>query len=353
MSPIADQPNDRFRILAIDGGGIRGLISALVLQEIEERLNDGNEGEWIRVADCFHLVAGTSAGGLAALALTAPKGLRAADLVDFYLEDGPALFQRSLWRKLRTGWGLFGPKYSPGPVKQAIESRVGNPPISEASRDLLVTSYDMHGGEPHFFKRWRALESAARDVPLVEAALSTSAAPTYFPSHDPGEGGALALVDGGVFANDPAVAAIAEALGRAEDDPSELEPADLFLVSIGTGEFTIGYEQRDVRHWGALRWGLGSDGPPILDTILGGVTDGTDYWAHMLLNHHPSEGVPSRAEIGRGPRYYRLQAVLEEAIALDDAGGEILTVVLPAAAEALIDERSGEIDEIVSRLRSA
>jgi hypothetical protein len=210
----------------------------------------------------------------------------------------------------------------------------------------------MHGGEPHFFKRWRALESSARDVPLVEAALSTSAAPTYFPSHDPSGSGAFALVDGGVFANDPAVAAIAEALGRAKDDPAELEPADLFLVSIGTGEFTVGYEQRDVRGWGALRWVLGSDGPPILDTILGGVTDGTDYWAHMLLNHHPSEGVPSRGEIGHGPRYYRLQAVLAEAIALDDASRENLTVVLPAAAKALIDERSGEIDEIVSRLRS-
>lgn len=353
MSPITDRPNDRFRILAIDGGGIRGLISALVLREIEARLNAGNEGEWIRVADRFHLVAGTSAGGLAALALTAPKGLRAADLVDFYLEDGPALFHRSLWRKLRTGWGLFGPKYPAEPVREAIERRVGNPPISQASRDLLVTSYDMHAGEPHFFKRWRALESAARDVPLAEAALSTSAAPTYFPSHDPGESGALALVDGGVFANDPAVAAIAEALGRAKDDPAELEPADLFLVSIGTGEFTVGYEQRSVRRWGALRWVIGADGPPILDTILGGVSDGSDYWAHMLLNHHPSEGVPSRGEIGRGPRYYRLQATLGEAIALDDASRENLTVVLPAAAEALIDERGAEIDEIVRRLRPA
>lgn len=353
MSSIADKPNDTFRILAIDGGGIRGLISALVLEEIEKRLNAGNDGEWIRVADRFHLVAGTSAGGLAALALTAPKGLRAADLVDFYLEDGPDIFRRGLWRKLRTGWGLFGPKYPAEPVRRAIEERVGNPPISQATRDLLVTSYDMRGSEPHFFKRWRALESAARDVPLVDAALSTAAAPTYFPSHDPSGSGATALVDGGVFANDPAVAAIAEALGRAEDEPAELEPADLFLVSIGTGEFTVGYQQSEVSRWGALRWVLGSDGPPILDTILGGVTDGTDYWAHMLLNHHPSEGVPTRNELGRGPRYYRLQAALDEAIALDDASKENLTVVLPAAARALIDERSTEIDEIVSRLRPA
>ncbi len=245
---------------------------------------------------------------------------------------------------------MFGPKYSPEPVQRAIEKRVGNPPISEASRDLLVTSYDMHAGEPHFFKRWRARESDARNVPLVDVALSTSGAPTYFPSHDPSGSGTFALVDGGVFANDPAVAAIAEALGRAKDDPAELEPADLFLVSIGTGEFTVGYEQRSVRRWGALRWVIGSDGPPLLDTILGGVSDGTDYWAHMLLNHHPSETVPSREEIGHGPRYYRLQATLAEPIALDDASKENLTVVLPEAARALIHDRSAEIDTIVSRL---
>ncbi len=239
-------------------------------------------------------------------------------------------------------------------MRKAIEERVGNPPISEARRDLLVVSYDMNGSQPYFFKRWRALESEERNVPLVEAALSTSAAPTYFPSHDPTPGrGTLALVDGGVFANDPAVAAIAEALGRAKDDPAELEPADLFLVSIGTGEFELPYEQSRLRHWGALQWVLGRGGPPILDTILGGVTDGTDYWAHMLLNHHPSEGVPSRDEIGRGPRYYRLQAELEEAIALDEASKENLTVVLPEAAKALIAERGAEIDEIVKRLRPA
>jgi hypothetical protein len=348
VSPTADKPNDRFRILAIDGGGIRGLISALVLKEIEERLNRGRDGkERIRVADCFHLVAGTSAGGLAALALTAPSDLDADDLVAFYLEDGRRIFHRSLGRKLLTLWGMLGPKYSSAPVREAIEKRVGPHRISEATRDLLVTSYDMHASDPYFFKRWRALENAERDVPVADAALSTSAAPTYFGSHGVGE---RALVDGGVFANDPAVAAIAEALGRASDEPAELEPADLFLVSIGTGEFNVGFEQRETSGWGALRWIHGRGGVPILNTIMGGVSDGTDYWAHMLLNHVRGEKVPSREEIGHGPRYYRLQAELDGPIALDDTSEEVLTKVLPDAAKHLIDERSDEIDEIVGRL---
>jgi len=350
MSPAAAEPNDRFRILAIDGGGIRGLISALVLKEIEQRLNrDRKDGGPIRLVDCFHLVSGTSAGGLATLALTAPAGLGAEDLVDFYLEDGPRIFRRSLGRKLTTLWGLLGPKYPSAPVREAIEKRVGPHRISEATSDILVTSYDMHASDPYFFKRWRALENADRDVPVADAALSTSAAPTYFGSHGIGE---RALVDGGVFANDPAVAAIAEALGRASDEPAELEPADLFLLSIGTGEFNVGFEQRETGRWGAWRWIHGRGGVPILNTLMGGVSDGTDYWAHMLLNHEPGEKVPNREEVGHGPRYYRLQAELDGPIALDDTSEKNLTKVLPDAAKRLIDKRSDELDEIVRRLKA-
>ena len=351
LSPDADAPNDRFRILAIDGGGVRGLISALVMEEIENRLGGRLGVEPApRISDYFHLVAGTSAGGLAALALTAPGGPGAAVLADFYREDGPLIFDRDVWRKLSTLWGLRRPKYSAEPVRRAIENRVGNHRIADATRDLLVASYDMHESEPHFFKRWRALESEERNVTLVDAALATSAAPTYFGSHGVGD---RALVDGGVFANDPAVAAIAEALGRASDPPAKLEPANILMLSIGTGEFEVGYEQRETGRWGALDWIRGSAGPPILNAILGGVTDGTDYWAHMLLNHETGEGVPPRAEIGRGPRYYRLQAKLDAPIALDEASERNLTEVFPAAAEALVAERDAEIETIVERLLAA
>jgi uncharacterized protein len=351
VSPDAESPDDLFRILAIDGGGMRGLISALVMEEIEARLGERLGAEQPpRISDYFHLVAGTSAGGLAALALTAPTGLGAGDLVAFYREDGPRIFRRGLGRRLATGWGLFGPKYSAEPLREAIEARVGPSRIADATRDLLVASYDMHGSEPHFFKRWRALESPERNPTVVAAALATAAAPTYFPSQQLGEG---ALVDGGVFANDPAVAAIAEALGRQSDPPARLEPSNILMVSIGTGEFEVGYEQRQVRRWGALRWVLGRSGPPILNTILGGVTDATDYWAHMLLNHDPGEGVPEPAEIGRGPRYYRLQAKLDGPLALDETSAETLDVVLPGAAAALIEKRDAELDGIVARLLAA
>ncbi len=350
MAPPAGPVEDRFRILAVDGGGIRGLISVLVLVELEQRLGEKAGGD-ARLADYFHLFAGTSTGGLIALALTAPQKVSAEELASFYTEDGPRIFRRSFAQELGSAWGLAGPKYSLGPLREAVERRLGRSRISDATRDLLVTAYDMTRSEPYFFKRWRALESPQRDFPIAEAALATSAAPTYFPSH---EVQGRALVDGGVFAANPSVAAIAEALGRQSDPPAKLTPDDLFLVSIGTGEFETGFSQNTVRKWGKLGWVTGGDKePPILGAMLGGASDGADYWTHMLLNHAPGEGVPEPNEIGRGPRYYRLQAKLPEPIAMDDAGEKTLTERLPAAAERLIADRGPELDRIVDRLLAA
>lgn len=348
MNPPA--PGEPFRILSVDGGGIRGLISALVIAEIEARLS-AKVGRPSRMDEYFHLFSGTSTGGLIALALTAPKKVSAEDLALFYTEDGPKIFHRGLGHTLGSLWGITGPKYSSGPLREAVERRLGDSKVSEASRDLLVTSYDMNKSEPYFFKRWRALESEDRDFPIADPALATSAAPTYFPSH---EIGYRALVDGGVFAANPSVAAIAEALGRQSDEPAKLEPDDLFLVSIGTGEFETRYTQAEVSKWGKLGWiASGGDEPPILGAMLGGASDGADYWAHMLLNHSPGDDLPSSESIGRGPRYYRLQVDLFEAVAMDDASKETLTVTLPGAAEQLIEERGAEIDAIVASLIAA
>lgn len=355
MSPPEAAPDPRFRILSVDGGGIRGLISVLVIEEIERRLG-AKLGREARMAEYFHLFAGTSTGGLIALALTSPKDVSAGELASFYVDDGPRIFHRGLGHELGSLWGLSGPKYSLAPLREAVERRLGKSKVSEATRDLLVTSYDMTHSEPYFFKRWRALENPARNLPIAEAALATSAAPTYFPSHglkDPRGQDERALVDGGVFAANPSVAAVAEALGRQSDEPAGLTPDELFLVSIGTGEFETGFSQREVGKWGKLGWVTGGDEPPILGAMLGGASDGADYWAHMLLNHAPGEGVPTPAELGRGPRYYRLQVKLTAPIAMDDASKETLRQRLPTAAQDLIARRNAELDAIVDTLIAA
>lgn len=357
MSPIDSAARlDRFRILTVDGGGIRGLIPALVLADIERRLTE-RAGEPAGVSDYFHLLAGTSTGGLIALGLTVPDPgrpgrplLAAAELAKLYAEDGPAIFQRTLGQRLRTLGGLAGPKYTLDALEDAIARRLGAGRLDAALREVLVAAYDMTGRSPFFFKRWRARSDPARNSTVVDAALSTAAAPTYFP---PRELDGRALVDGGVFAANPVIAAITEALKR-RDEPARLGVEDLLVVSIGTGLHEQGYPPGEVGRWGRLGWILPKRGePPILGAVLDGASDGADHWAHMLLNHDPGAGIPDAAEIGRGPRYFRLQVPLPRAIGLDDAGDDALRRRLPDAARALIAAHERELEEIVDRLLAA
>jgi uncharacterized protein len=347
-------PTDRFRILAVDGGGIRGLIPALVLADLERRLQEG-AGADARLADYFHMFAGTSTGGLVALSLTVPDLpsrpdrplVTARTLADFYTADGPKVFHRSLLQKLRTLWGWIAPKYTAEALEEVVEDRVGTrATLADALRELIVLAYDMTDREPYLFKRWRAREAEARSGSLVDAALATSAAPTYFPSH---EVAGHALVDGGVFAANPAIAAIAEALMRRSDEPRDLTPHDLLVVSIGTGLHETHYSQAEVSGWGRLGWILPQEGePPILATVLGGSSDGVDHWAEALLNEPRTPDPPAEA-IGRGPRFFRLQVPLDPPIELDDASPTALAALETAAAR-LISEHEDQLAEITARL---
>ena len=335
---------------------MRGLIPALVIKNLEERLQ-AEAGPDARVADYFHLFAGTSTGGLVALSLTArdpgepsrPK-ISAEDLAKLYTDDGRTIFHLGLWRKIRTLWGLIGPKYSSKPLGNAITAHLGaEPKLADALRDLMVVAYDMTASEPYFFKRWPALEDDAANHPIVDAALATAAAPTYFPSKEVDD---HALVDGGVFAANPALAAVVEALKRRSDEPHHLSTDDLLVLSIGTGQHEDHFSQGEVSGWGKLGWVLPHNGdPPILATVLGGASDGVDHWTHTLLNEPPPPHV-TKEEIGRGPRFYRMQVDLNRTIQMDDPSKATLDA-LRSAADTLVAERETELADIAERLLRA
>lgn len=342
----------RFRILTIDGGGIRGLIAARVIERLEQRMSEA-AGADRRVADAFHLVCGTSTGGLLALGLTAPDPelpdrprLSGGKLAELYVEDGPRIFGGPLGG-LPSLWGWIGPKHSPRRLREALQERYGQTRLREALRELVVTAYDMREPGPHFFKRWRARDEAGRDASMIDVGLATAAAPTFFPSH---ELDGRVLIDGGVFAANPVVAAVAEALKRRDDAPAELTPQDLLVVSLGTGHFETGFEQRRVRGWGRIGWIWPRGGePPLISTFLDGQSDAAHHWADVLLNHEPGRAVVDPAGMGRGPRYHRFQVMLPRGLALDDASRGSLAE-LESEAERLLSERDAELAELARRL---
>jgi len=300
------------RVLSIDGGGIRGLIPALVLAEIEKRSDR-------RIFELFDLIAGTSTGGILACALCAPDPLPAEQLVGLYEDEGPAIFDRSVWQRIRSADGLLDEKYGAGALDRALERFLSDKRLAEARPDLLVPAYNMGDPGPYFFKSRKARDEG-EDFPLSQVARATSAAPTYF---EPYELTGEALVDGGVFAANPAMCAFAEVM---RFQPS----ADVFLLSLGTGQRTRKRSFGQIRNWGLIEWAK-----PILDVVFDGVSDAVDY----QLQHALDTG-----------HYWRLQVELDQASDdLDDASADNLRD-LRAQAERLIAERTADIDSAIAAL---
>jgi uncharacterized protein len=300
------------RVLSIDGGGIRGLIPALVLTEVEKRSGK-------RIWELFDLIAGTSTGGILACALCAPDPLPAEQLVSLYEDEGPKIFDRSIWQRIRSAEGLLDEKYDAAALDHALQRFLSDKRLAETKPDLLVPAYNMGDPGPYFFKSRKARDEG-EDFPLSEVARATSAAPTYF---EPLELTGEALVDGGVFAANPAMCAFAEVM--------RFQPtADVVLLSLGTGQRTRKRHFADVKDWGLIEWAK-----PILDVVFDGVSDAVDY----QLQHSLDEG-----------KYWRLQVELTNANDdMDDASTTNLAE-LRAHAERLIQERSADIDAAVKAL---
>jgi patatin-like phospholipase/acyl hydrolase len=304
------------RVLAIDGGGIRGLIPALVLTEIERRSDR-------RIFELFDLIAGTSTGGILACALCAPEPLPALEVVKLYEEEGPEIFSISLAQRIRSAGGLLDEKYDSAALDRALARFLADKRLKDARPDLIVPAYDTAEPGPYFFKSMKARETPATDdFPLSVVARATSSAPTYF---EPLETGPRSLVDGGVFAVNPAMSAFAEVVRHHPEAEDEI-----VLLSLGTGQRTRKRPFDEVKDWGLVEWAR-----PILDVVFDGISDAVDY----QLRH----ALPEDA-------YWRLQTELVGASDdLDDASPDNLTA-LRSLGEALIAERSADLDAVIAKL---
>jgi patatin-like phospholipase/acyl hydrolase len=314
-----------FRILSLDGGGIRGVIPALILAELERRTKQP-------VAELFDLVAGTSTGGILALGLVRPdaKGkprFRAEDLVQLYEDDGPTIFSRQVWHRIKAIGNLADEKYPNDGIDKVLEARYGDSRLSDALRPVLVTAYDIENREPHFFKSHRAVKDAKRNFLMRDAARATSAAPTYFePARVRAQKGTphVALVDGGVYANNPSACALVEAICDFGQHPD-----DIVLLSLGTGQLTRPIAYDDAKGWGLAKWAQ-----PILSVVFDGVSDTVDYQLKSILA--PKDG---------RERYLRIQTALHEGNDdIDDASRTNLRVLKLVAGE-LIRAHDRRLDQ--------
>jgi patatin-like phospholipase/acyl hydrolase len=272
-----------YRILSLDGGGIRGVIEASLLG----RLELWNPG----FLSTIDLIAGTSTGGILAIGLAA--GMTPAELADLYVEHGAEIFADAQVN-------VTQPRYSNAHLLRLLRQHIGDRTLGSLRHRVLISSFDLDNQDrfagiapPGSRRTWKAKffhnypnpDSDSHEL-AVDVALRTSAAPTYFPIVD-------GFIDGGVVANNPSMCALAQALDPNRGAGRSL--ADVRILSLGTGQNQTFIETDDT-DWGLAQWM-----PHLVGMLMDGSMDLANYQCTQILGDH----------------YHRLNPLLDDSYSLD------------------------------------
>lgn len=276
------------RVLSIDGGGIRGILPGKILVALEKKLQKRTGRPDARIADYFDLIAGTSTGGiLTCLYLTPDKNGRpkysAQDAVDLYLKHGTQIFSIPFLHSLKSIFGITDEKYPVDVLEKLMEEKVGDVRLSQLvdGCHCIITAFNVKEGDTIFFTSSDAGEKEGKDFLLRNVARATSAAPTYFQaagikSVDGKKD--LGLIDGGVFANNPTMCALAEAFKMQFGESGRFPRVeDVFILSIGTKNSRPKFDFRKVKQFGQLQWIV-----PIIDIMMSGVSETVAFQVKQL-----------------------------------------------------------------------
>jgi patatin-like phospholipase/acyl hydrolase len=306
-------------VLSIDGGGVRGIIPAVILAWLEKYTGK-------KVAELFDLTCGTSSGGILLMGLVKPDSFTAASMLDFFAgNESRSIFPQSLWRKMASLGGLLEPKYPSG--EKVLQGVFGDVKLNEATVPIIVPAYDLIRRSPVFFKSHppAGRYDTKSDIPLWKVAQATSAAPTYFkPVEVWVEGAKCLLVDGGVCANNPTMCAYAEARRLFGDEE------EILLLSLGTGKKVEKGASRG-NSWGYLFWTT-----HILSVTLTAPSEAVEYQMRAIY-------------AGKGSSLRIQTELLYGSESLDDASTENV-VALMTQAYMVLDARKSELREFAEKL---
>jgi patatin-like phospholipase/acyl hydrolase len=286
------------KIISIDGGGIKGIVAATILNRLEETFQKP-------LHKCTDIIAGTSTGGLIACGLTIPEEVGddefstgnarfdTKDLVEVYKNLGEIVFTNTFWYRVKTLWGLIGPKYKINGLEKVIEAKFQDIKLEKALTHVIICTYDLCSRQPVIFSSEHPI---LNKITMKEACMGTSSVPTYFPSVSASiENNKFNLIDGGIFAVNPALCAMAIAKQKQPN-------AKINVVSIGNGSSNKALKYEDTKDWGLLDWAS-----PMADVILDSIGDAVGFQTKYLAE-------------ASGGRYARLQFELpEELRAMDNA----------------------------------
>lgn len=280
-----------FRVLSLDGGGMRGLYTATVLDHLGRRFGATPERNPYDLATGYDLIVGTSTGGILAAALA--SGLPPNSIIEFYIKYGPKIFTSPMPKsKLGLAWWSIRHWNKPGnsqaALKAALEDTFGDTTLKQLYEKrriaLCITTVNLITQQPRVFKTPHNIsQQKFRDNNwrLSDICLASSAAPVYLPLarlRDPDTPSNLhAFVDGGLWANNPTLVGLIEALEMAKDNqPIELVSVGTCLPAVGRSLGTNSGE------WGLKQWRVGVN---VTDTSMAASAHATDYMAQFIAKH--------------------------------------------------------------------
>ncbi|KAL6577536.1 hypothetical protein OROMI_009864 [Orobanche minor] len=308
-----DQPPncDRYiTVLSIDGGGIKGILPAVILDFLESQLQVGARWGGCKACRLFDVIAGTSTGGLVTAMITSPdennRPLYAAkDIKPFYLDNCPKIFPQMHpmipFGKLIKS--MLGPLYDGKHLHSKLKEELKGIKLSQSITNVIIPAFDIKRLQPVIFSTYEAKRSPLLDAKFSDICISTSAAPTFLPGHefvtqdDNGNVREYNLIDGGVAANNPTLIAINEVIKQMFDsniDFFRTRPIDyprLLTLSIGTGAARIDekYNTKLAAKWGMFDWLLYGGTTPLLEIFIQASADMVDYHTSLIFQSLQSE----------------------------------------------------------------
>lgn len=329
------------RILSIDGGGIRGIIPGMLLVALEDKIKRITKNPQAHLSQYFDFFAGTSTGGILASILLCPHPddptkprFSAQDALNIYVEHGTEIFTTSSWRRFLNQFGLLSELYDEHVLEKVLESYFGDLKLSQLIKPCIITAYNIELRKNHLFRQQKAISHGdSRDFYLKDVCRATSAAPTYFSVAEIYSiaGTRYPLVDGGVFAHNPAISALLEVLKTYKTFKID----DVHILSLGTGIAKNAYRYEDFKKQKAI-----SIGPALVDIMTSSSSESNDYFLRQLFR-----------SVQHSANYIRIEPSNMSSIqpALDDASKSNIQKIV-SLADKLISDNESMLDALVMDL---
>ena len=355
---MTNSNTSKVRILSIDGGGIRGIIPAAIVEYMEIRIRAITGNKEARIGEYFDMIAGTSTGGILTCIYLCPDEkdsikakYSATDALQLYMKHGNKIFNKHFWQQFKN-FKLWNESFPADNLEVLLNEYLGETLLSQLIKPCVISAYNFYERRAAFFNSTdpRKLGGEVKEFKIKSVARATSAAPTYF---EPAMITSLSaapqfLIDGGVFVNNPSLCAYSEARGIDFNDPKLLsgthqkpkpnKPSakDMLLVSIGTGCSKKKYEFEDLRNAGVIKWL-----PVIIDIMMSGNSETVHY--HLMKMWDTLEEADKKD-------YYRLEPDLKTASPEMDNVKKKNLKLLHDAGQSYVFENIEKLNEIVDKL---